>query len=75
MQEPFVMKFTEDQIVQLLSSFWIQATLPDNLPSNFEAIAHSFNLTLISLRLKVKFSTHAFSLFFLFWFFQHTPFP
>lgn len=66
MQEPFVMKFTEDQIVQLLSSFWIQATLPDNLPSNFEAIAHSFNLTLISLRLKVKFSTHAFSLFFFF---------
>lgn len=63
MQEPCVMKFTEDQIVQLLSSFWIQATLPDNLPSNFEAIAHSFNLTLISLRLKVKFSTHAFSLF------------
>lgn len=50
--EPFVMKFTEDQIVQLLSSFWIQATLPENLPSNFEAIAHSFSLTLISLRLK-----------------------
>lgn len=49
------MKFSEDQIVQLLSAFWIQATLPDNLPSNFEAIAHSFILTLISLQLKVKF--------------------
>lgn len=47
------MKLTEDQIMQLLSAFWIQATLPDNLPSNIEAISHSFVLTLISLRLKV----------------------
>ncbi|KAL5853875.1 hypothetical protein ACOSQ3_008993 [Xanthoceras sorbifolium] len=50
--EPCVMTFSEDQILQLLSAFWIQATLPDNLPSNIEAIAHSFILTLISLRLK-----------------------
>ncbi|XP_010546763.1 PREDICTED: uncharacterized protein LOC104818746 [Tarenaya hassleriana] len=49
---PFMMKFTEDQIGQLLSSFWIQSTLPDNLPSNIEAIAHSFSLTLLSLRVK-----------------------
>lgn len=49
------MKLTEDQIAQLLSAFWIQATLPDNLPSNFEAIAHSFGLTLASLHLKVIF--------------------
>ncbi|GKU91130.1 hypothetical protein SLEP1_g5046 [Rubroshorea leprosula] len=47
--EPYIMKRTEDQIVQLLSGFWLQATLPDNLPSNFEAISHSFVLTLISL--------------------------
>ncbi|KAJ4845917.1 hypothetical protein Tsubulata_045624 [Turnera subulata] len=50
--EPYVMKLTEDQISQLLSGFWIQATLPDNMPSNIEAIAHSFMLTLISSRLK-----------------------
>ncbi|GMI85043.1 EFR3 OF PLANT 4 [Hibiscus trionum] len=51
-EEPYIMKLTEDQIMQLLSAFWIQATLPDNLPSNIEAIFHSFLLTLISLRLK-----------------------
>lgn len=48
------MKFNEDQIVQLLSAFWVQANLPDNSPSNVEAIAHSYCLMLISLRLKVR---------------------
>jgi len=47
------MKLTEDQMAQLLSAFWIQANLPDNLPSNIEAMAHSFILTLIVLRMKV----------------------
>lgn len=47
------MKLSEDQMGQLLSAFWIQANLPDNLPSNIEAIAHSFILTLIILRIKV----------------------
>ncbi|KAI4349895.1 hypothetical protein L6164_010438 [Bauhinia variegata] len=50
--EPYVMKLGDDQIAQLLSSFWIQANLPDNLPSNIEAIAHSYILTLMVLRLK-----------------------
>ncbi|ESQ32200.1 hypothetical protein EUTSA_v10003593mg [Eutrema salsugineum] len=49
---PAMMKFTEDQIGQLLSAFWTQSTLPDILPSNIEAIAHSFSLVLLSLRLK-----------------------
>ena len=48
------MKFSEDQVAQLLSAFWVQANLPDNQPSNIEAIAHSYCLTLISLRLKVR---------------------
>ncbi|KAL5147200.1 Pentatricopeptide repeat-containing protein [Glycine soja] len=52
--EPYVMKLTEDQMAQLLSAFWIQANLPDNLPSNIEAVAHSFILTLIVLRIKVS---------------------
>ncbi|KAL6961804.1 hypothetical protein U1Q18_045402, partial [Sarracenia purpurea var. burkii] len=51
--EPSIMKFSEDQISQLLSAFWVQANFPDNLPSNVEAIAHSYCLTLISLRLKL----------------------
>ncbi|KDP23388.1 hypothetical protein JCGZ_23221 [Jatropha curcas] len=50
--EPYVMKLSEDQIAQLLSAFWLQANLPDNLPSNIEAIAHSFMLTLVASRLK-----------------------
>ncbi|KAM1442632.1 hypothetical protein ACFX1T_010187 [Malus domestica] len=50
--DPYVMKFSEDQISHLLSAFWIQANLPDNLPSNIEAVAHSFSLVLISSHLK-----------------------
>ncbi|KAJ4969378.1 hypothetical protein NE237_016079 [Protea cynaroides] len=50
--EPKITKLSEDQTVQLLSAFWIQANLPDNLPSNFEAIAHSFSLTLIASHFK-----------------------
>ncbi|TQD69407.1 hypothetical protein C1H46_045060 [Malus baccata] len=50
--DPYVMKFNEDQISHLLSAFWIQANLSDNLPSNIEAIAHSFTLVLISSHLK-----------------------
>ncbi|XP_019453147.1 PREDICTED: protein EFR3 homolog A-like isoform X5 [Lupinus angustifolius] len=50
--EPYVMKLSEDQMSQLLSAFWIQATVPDNLPSNMEAIAHSFIITLMFLRTK-----------------------
>ncbi|XP_024967458.1 protein EFR3 homolog B [Cynara cardunculus var. scolymus] len=50
--EQSVMKFSEDQITQLLSAFWIQANLLDNSLQNIEALAYSFCLTLISLRLR-----------------------
>ncbi|KAL8208906.1 hypothetical protein R6Q57_008318 [Mikania cordata] len=50
--ESSIMKFSEDQITQLLSAFWIQANLPDNSLQNIETLAYSFCLTLISLRLK-----------------------
>uniref|UniRef100_A0A1D1ZJR9 Protein EFR3 cmp44E n=1 Tax=Anthurium amnicola TaxID=1678845 RepID=A0A1D1ZJR9_9ARAE len=43
---------SEDQISHLLSAFWMQANQPDNMPYNFEAIAHSFSLTLLSSRMK-----------------------
>lgn len=49
------MKLNEEQIAQLLSAFWMQASLSDNLPSNFEAIAHSFVLVLIYSGVKVKY--------------------
>ncbi|XP_073150707.1 protein SEMI-ROLLED LEAF 2 [Henckelia pumila] len=42
----------EDQIAQLLSALWIQLNLPNNLPANVEAIAHSFYLILVSSYLK-----------------------
>ncbi|KAF5178819.1 Efr3-like protein [Thalictrum thalictroides] len=51
--EPYIVKLSEDQICHLLSAFWIQAALPDNMPSNFEAISHSFNLTVISSHLRI----------------------
>lgn len=54
LQEPSILKFSEDQLAQLLSAFWAQANFPDNLPSNIEALAHSYCLTLLSLRLKVR---------------------
>ncbi|KAK1364198.1 Armadillo-type [Heracleum sosnowskyi] len=50
--EPPVVTLNEDQITQLLSAFFLQANLPDNLPSNIEAIAHSFCLTLLSSHLR-----------------------
>ncbi|KAM0954487.1 putative armadillo-like helical protein [Dioscorea sansibarensis] len=50
--ETKIIMLTEEQTAQLLSAFWLQAIQPDNLPSNFEAIAHSFSLTLVSSRLK-----------------------
>lgn len=43
---------SEDQVSQLLSAFWRQAHQPDNLPSNYEAIAVSFHLTFLSFHLK-----------------------
>ncbi|TVU47905.1 hypothetical protein EJB05_07521, partial [Eragrostis curvula] len=43
---------TEDQTYQLLSAFWIQANQTDNSPFNYEAIGHSYSLTVLSSRLK-----------------------
>ncbi|MQL81832.1 hypothetical protein Taro_014296 [Colocasia esculenta] len=50
--ETHITVLSEDQISQLLSAFWMQANQPDNLPYNFEAISHSYSLTLLSSRLK-----------------------
>ncbi|KAL2490399.1 Uncharacterized protein Adt_26027 [Abeliophyllum distichum] len=50
--EQSFLRCNEDQILQLLSALWIQANLPDNLPANVEAIAHTFCLVLIASCLK-----------------------
>lgn len=50
--ESSIMRFSEDQIIQLLSAYWVQINQPDNLPSNIEVIAHSYCLTLIYSRMK-----------------------
>jgi hypothetical protein len=52
-QETNIAMLTEDQTNQLLSSFWIQANQTDNTPFNYEAIGHSYSLTVLSSRLKV----------------------
>ncbi|KAK4761476.1 hypothetical protein SAY87_029360 [Trapa incisa] len=49
--EPYVLKLNEDQISQLISAFWLQANLHNNVPSNYEAIAHSYVVTLLSSRM------------------------
>lgn len=54
LQEQYFLQCNEDQIAQLLSALWIQVNLPDNLPANIEAMAHSFCLALISSRFKVR---------------------
>jgi len=52
-QETNIAMLTEDKTNQLLSSFWIQANQIDNTPFNYEAIGHSYSLTVLSSRLKV----------------------
>ncbi|CAL4939077.1 unnamed protein product [Urochloa decumbens] len=52
MQEAKIAMLTEDQTNQLLSAFWIQANQTDNTPFNYEAIGHSYSLTVLSSRLK-----------------------
>ena len=53
-QEANIAMLTEDQTNQLLSAFWIQANQTDNTPFNYEAIGHSYSLTVLSSRLKVR---------------------
>ncbi|CAN6289663.1 unnamed protein product [Urochloa humidicola] len=52
MQEAKIAMLTEDQTNQLLSAFWIQTNQTDNTPFNYEAIGHSYSLTVLSSRLK-----------------------
>ncbi|KAK9159512.1 hypothetical protein Syun_005853 [Stephania yunnanensis] len=40
-------RLSSHQVDLLLSSVWVQAASPENTPSNFEAMAHSYNLALL----------------------------
>ncbi|KAL5218451.1 hypothetical protein ABZP36_019135 [Zizania latifolia] len=51
-EETNIFMLTEDQTNQLLSAFWVQANQTDNTPFNYEAIGHSYSLTVLSTRLK-----------------------
>ncbi|XP_019186681.1 PREDICTED: uncharacterized protein LOC109181388 isoform X2 [Ipomoea nil] len=41
------LRLTNHQIRLLLSSIWVQSTSPENLPANYEAIAHTYSLVLL----------------------------
>ncbi|KQK21991.1 uncharacterized protein LOC100831072 isoform X2 [Brachypodium distachyon] len=57
-EETKIVPLTEDQTNQLLSAFWIQANQTDNTPFNYEAIGHSYSLTVLSSRLKNSSNTN-----------------
>nr|GMD41751.1 protein EFR3 homolog B isoform X1 [Ipomoea batatas] len=41
------LRLTNHQIRLLLSSIWVQSISPENLPANYEAIAHTYSLVLL----------------------------
>ncbi|KAJ1297448.1 hypothetical protein BS78_01G377100 [Paspalum vaginatum] len=62
-EEANIAMLTEDQTNQLLSAFWIQANQTDNTPFNYEAIGHSYSLTVLSSRLKNSSSSNVIQFF------------
>jgi hypothetical protein len=48
------LRLSSRQISHLLSSLWVQATSAENMPTNFEAMSHTYNITLLSTRSKVR---------------------
>ncbi|XP_038984178.1 protein SEMI-ROLLED LEAF 2-like isoform X2 [Phoenix dactylifera] len=46
-EEPTFMRLRNHQVGLLLSSIWAQATSQYNMPANYEAMAHSYNLALL----------------------------
>ncbi|KAM3280808.1 protein SEMI-ROLLED LEAF 2 isoform X1 [Capsicum chacoense] len=49
---PISLRLSSHQIVLLLSSLWVQSISPENMPENYEAIAHTFSLVLLFSRAK-----------------------
>ncbi|CAM6091632.1 unnamed protein product [Calypogeia fissa] len=52
--EMTAVRLSGHQAALLLSVLWLQANLPDNLPSSFEAIAHTYMLILLFSRPKTS---------------------
>nr|XP_010930207.1 uncharacterized protein LOC105051451 [Elaeis guineensis] len=53
-EEMTSLRLSSHQVDLLLSSIWAQATLEENTPANYEAMAQSFNLTLLFSRKKTS---------------------
>ncbi|XP_009393518.2 protein SEMI-ROLLED LEAF 2 [Musa acuminata AAA Group] len=51
-EELIFMRLSSHQVGLLLSSIWVQATSPENAPSNYEALAHTYSLALLFSRAK-----------------------
>lgn len=48
------LRLSSHQVSLLLSSIWVQATSAENTPANFEAMAHTYNIALLSTRSKTS---------------------
>ncbi|KAM5570144.1 protein SEMI-ROLLED LEAF 2 [Rosa sericea] len=48
------LRLSSHQVSLLLSSIWVQATSAENTPANFEAMAHSYNVSLLFTRSKAS---------------------
>ncbi|XP_028063883.1 uncharacterized protein LOC114267091 isoform X2 [Camellia sinensis] len=46
------LRLSSHQVSLLLSAIWVQATSTENTPANFEAMAHTYNVTLLFTRNK-----------------------
>lgn len=51
-QDPISLRLSSRQVIILLSSIWAQSTSPENVPGNYEAIAHTYSLVLLFSRIK-----------------------
>ncbi|KAK8984392.1 hypothetical protein V6N11_029707 [Hibiscus sabdariffa] len=52
--EPTSLRLSSHQVSLLLSSIWVQANSAENTPVNFEAMAHSYSITVLFTRFKTS---------------------
>ncbi|KAJ8755491.1 hypothetical protein K2173_019289 [Erythroxylum novogranatense] len=48
------LRLSSHQVNLLLSSIWVQAAFADNMPANFEAMAHAYNIALLFIQSKTS---------------------
>lgn len=48
------LRLSSHQVSLLLSSIWVQATSAENMPANFEAMGHTYNIALLFTRSKTS---------------------